>query len=71
MDTVNRCRTLQAFPSVEVPLLLTEATLAKFGDYQCNSAMSISAVSGKRERERERERESEMVISCRITSNLS
>ncbi|GMR41880.1 hypothetical protein PMAYCL1PPCAC_12075 [Pristionchus mayeri] len=33
----------EAFPSVSVTLVLTEATNPKFGDYQCNSAMGISA----------------------------
>ncbi|GMS88997.1 hypothetical protein PENTCL1PPCAC_11172, partial [Pristionchus entomophagus] len=34
---------LEAFPSVSVPLVLAEAANPKFGDYQCNSAMGISA----------------------------
>ncbi|KAF8358511.1 rars-1 [Pristionchus pacificus] len=33
----------EAFPTVSVPLVLAEATNPKFGDYQCNSAMGISA----------------------------
>lgn len=36
---------LQAFPSVDgVAVALTEATNAKFGDYQCNAAMALCAV---------------------------
>ncbi|KAJ1348603.1 putative arginine--tRNA ligase, cytoplasmic [Parelaphostrongylus tenuis] len=34
----------EAFPTIDrVPVSLTEATNIKFGDYQCNSAMAISA----------------------------
>ncbi|CAI4230493.1 unnamed protein product [Auanema sp. JU1783] len=33
----------KAFPDIQVPLTLTEATNPTFGDYQCNSAMALSA----------------------------
>ncbi len=37
-----------AFPGVSVPVIVTQATNAKFGDYQCNNAMSLFAkVKGK------------------------
>lgn len=32
-----------AFPGVEVPVIVTQSTNAKFGDYQCNNAMSLFA----------------------------
>lgn len=34
----------KAFPGVGVSAVVTQATNAKFGDYQCNSAMSLFSV---------------------------
>jgi len=37
-----------AFPGVDVPVIVTQATNPKFGDYQCNNAMSLfSKLKGK------------------------
>lgn len=37
-----------SFPDLEnVPVAVTPSTQEKFGDYQCNSAMTISQVSSK------------------------
>ncbi|VDM57277.1 unnamed protein product [Angiostrongylus costaricensis] len=45
LSDIFKTAIVEAFPSIdEVAVSLTETTNPKFGDYQCNSAMAISAI---------------------------